>query len=100
MEALPLNSIPSWTTPQWCRLGSVMNRVRSSTSDAQVIQRVIGAINSPNNNPNPNAGAIPFIPDETKGLEFRAGVAIQNKLREEAFNGEAMFAIAFKGFLA
>jgi len=69
--------------------------VRSSTSDAQVLQRVIGAINSPNNTPNPNVGAIPFIPDETKGLEFRAGVAIQNKLREEAFNGEAMFAIAF-----
>jgi len=93
--AVPV-SIPIGGTMEISQLyGGVMNRVRSSTSDAQVLQRVIGAINSPNNNPNANVGAIPFIPDETKGLEFRAGVAIQNKLREEAFNGEAMFAIAF-----
>ncbi|MES2555561.1 MAG: hypothetical protein V4604_05380 [Bacteroidota bacterium] len=93
--AVPV-SIPIGATMEISQLyGGVMNRVRSSTSDAQVLQRVIGAINSPNTNPNPTVGPIPFIPDETKGLEFRAGVAIQNKLREEAFNGEAMFAIAF-----
>ncbi|MBI3240570.1 MAG: hypothetical protein HYZ43_17280, partial [Flavobacteriia bacterium] len=92
--AVPVN-IPIGGTMKISQLyGGVMNRVRSSTSDAQVLQRVLGAINNPSSN-NPNVGVIPFIPDETKGLEFRAGVAIQNKLREEAFNGEAMFSIAF-----
>jgi hypothetical protein len=91
--AVPVN-IPISATMEISQLyGGVMNRVRSNSTDAQILQRVLGAVNLPA--ANPNNGAIPFIPDESKGLEFRAGVALQNKLREEAFNAEAIFAIAF-----
>jgi hypothetical protein len=87
--AVPVN-IPITASINITQLyGGVMNRVSSTVSDAQAIQRAFGG------NPVTPNGVIPFVPDANRGLEFRAGVALQNNLREEAFNAEAMFAIAF-----
>jgi hypothetical protein len=72
-----------------------MNKVNTTATDAQTLARVMGAIKGApalNNGP---AATIPFVPNESKGLEFRAGVALQNKVREEVFNAEAMLTIAF-----
>jgi hypothetical protein len=69
--------------------GGVQNRVISTQSDAQLLNRVAGTINT-----NPNAGAIiPFTPDANQGLLFRAGVALTNP-KEEVFNGEVMLTVA------
>lgn len=93
--AIPV-SIPITPTLAITQLyGGVQNRVSSTSTDQQTLARVIGATvntNPPNNSANT---IIPFLPDENKGLEFRAGVALQNTAREEVFNGEAMFTIAF-----
>jgi len=93
--AIPV-SIPITPTLAITQLyGGVQNRVSSTFTDQQTLARVIGATaNTNNQNNSPNA-SIPFLPDENKGLEFRAGVALQNTAREEVFNGEAMFTIAF-----
>jgi len=92
--AIPVN-IPITPTLAITQLyGGVQNRVSSTSTDQQTLARVVGATANANQNNSPNA-SIPFIPDENKGLEFRAGVALQNTAREEVFNGEAMFTIAF-----
>lgn len=92
--AVPVN-IPISSTISLTQLyGGVLNRVNSTLSDQQTLARVVGATSGTQPTANPNA-AIPFVPNESRGLEFRAGVAMQNKISEETFNGEAMFNIAF-----
>lgn len=68
--------------------GGIQNRVQSTLTDQQQLARVAGNINTQSNN------LIPFVPDASQGLQFRAGVAIDHE-REEVFNGEAMFTVAF-----
>lgn len=93
--AIPVN-IPVTPTVSISQLyGGVMNRVSTTTSDQQVLNRVIGAINNPSQGGGTPNSVIPFVPDANRGLEFRAGVALQNIVREELFNAEAMFCIAF-----
>lgn len=95
--AVPIN-IPIGATMAITQLyGGVQNQVNSTLSDQQTLARVLGAITSPpsqNGNSNTNT-VIPFVPDQSKGLVFKAGVALQNIAREEVFNGEAMFTVAF-----
>lgn len=69
--------------------GGVQRRVQSTLSDAQQLARVAGAIVTTD----PNA-TIPFVPDATQGLQFRAGVSLEGAT-EEIFNGEAMLCVAF-----
>lgn len=69
--------------------GGVQNRVNSTFTDAQLIQRVTGQ------NANPPGNNIPFIPDNTQGLTFRAGVGIQEINDESIFNGEVLLAVSF-----
>lgn len=75
--------------------GGVMNRVSTTSTDQQRLQRVIGAIQNPSQGGAIPSNVIPFVPDANRGLEFRAGVAMQHIGREELFNGEAMFCVAF-----
>jgi hypothetical protein len=68
--------------------GGIQRRVQSTLTDQQALNRVAGSITvAPNN-------AIPFVPDPSQGLQFRAGVAIDH-LKEEVFNGDAMLTVAF-----
>lgn len=92
--AIPVN-IPIGAVSITQLYGGVQNRVSSTVSDQQQLSRVVGAINNPQQGSGTPNSVIPFVPDANRGLEFRAGVAIQNTLREEAFNGEAMFCVAF-----
>lgn len=69
--------------------GGVQNRVASNATNQQLLDRVGGVIP-----PSSNGNVIPFTPDETQGLVFRAGVGLQGE-QEEAFNGEAMLQVAF-----
>lgn len=66
--------------------GGVQNRVISTQSDASLLNRVAGVINTSSGN------TIPFVPDDSQGLLFRAGVAISN-VKEEVFNGELMLTV-------
>ncbi|MEX1191468.1 MAG: hypothetical protein WEA99_05800 [Brumimicrobium sp.] len=68
--------------------GGVQNRVNSIYSSNELLDRVVGNIATTSGN------AIPFIPDESKGLEIRAGVGIKNT-DEKVFNGEVVLAVAF-----
>ncbi|MDG1332051.1 MAG: hypothetical protein P8P74_06965 [Crocinitomicaceae bacterium] len=68
--------------------GGIQKRVQSTLTDQQQLSRVAGNINTQSSN------LIPFIPDQTQGLQFRAGVAIDNN-KEDVFNSEAMFTVAF-----
>jgi len=68
--------------------GGVQNRVASTQTTGQMLNRVMGQINTN------SSTAIPFTPDQTQGLLFRAGVGIANP-KEEVFNGEALLTIAF-----
>lgn len=68
--------------------GGVQNRVQSTLTDQEQLSRVAGNINTESSN------AIPFIPDPTQGLQFRAGVAIDHD-KQDVFNSEAMLTIAF-----
>ncbi|MDA7762197.1 hypothetical protein N8927_03270 [Crocinitomicaceae bacterium] len=67
--------------------GGVQNRVISTQTDQQLLARVAGTIST-------GANAIPFTPDDTQGLLFRAGVAFSNP-KEEVLNGELMLTVAF-----
>ena len=51
--------------------GGVQNRVQSTQSSQQLLDRVAGVVSTGTN-------AIPFTPDDTQGLLFRAGVAFSN----------------------
>jgi hypothetical protein len=92
--AIPVN-IPIGAVSITQLYGGVQNRVSSTLSDQQQLNRVMGAINNPQQGNGTPSSVIPFVPDANRGLEFRAGVAIQNTAKEEAFNGEAMFCVAF-----
>ncbi|HLW10405.1 MAG TPA: hypothetical protein VKX35_08400 [Fermentimonas sp.] len=67
--------------------GGAQNRVNSVYNTSELLDRVTGNISSTSN-------AIPFVPDNTKGLELRAGVGIKNT-DEKLFHGEVVLAIAF-----
>ena len=67
--------------------GGVQNRVQSTQTEQQLLARVAGTIST-------GANAIPFTPDDTQGLLFRAGVAFANP-KEELLNGEMMLTVAF-----
>lgn len=93
--AVPVN-IPITATVSISQLyGGVLNHVSTTTTDQQVLNRIVGAINNPSQGGGTPNTVIPFVPDANRGLEFRAGVALQNTLREDVFNGEAMFCVAF-----
>ena len=68
--------------------GGVQNRVASTQSTSQMLNRVAGQINTTSSN------AIPFTPDQNQGLLFRAGVGMANP-KEEVFNAEALLTVAF-----
>lgn len=68
--------------------GGVQNRVASTLSDQQLLNRVAGQVTVP------SSSNIPFTPDINQGLLFRAGVGIQNNV-EKVFNGEVMLTVAF-----
>ena len=68
--------------------GGVQRRVQSTLNDQQVLARVAGSVNT-----NPNT-AIPFLPDDNQGLQFRAGVGLTHD-SENVFNGEVMLTVAF-----
>lgn len=67
--------------------GGVQNRVQSTLSDSEQLARVVGQITTSNSN------AIPFTPDPSQGLQFRAGVGIEHD-EESVFNGEVMLTVA------
>lgn len=67
--------------------GGVQNRVQSTQSSQQLLDRVAGVVSTGTN-------AIPFTPDDTQGLLFRAGVAFSNP-KEEVLNGELLLTVAF-----
>lgn len=46
--------------------------------------------------PNTNAHRTKYLPDETIGIGFKAGVNFQSKASEKAFNGDALMEIAFQ----
>lgn len=71
--------------------GGIQHHVQSTEPEAVIMQRVLSGVPNTFNTANP----IPFVPNQTYGLSFRAGVAFQNTLREDLLNGEAMFSIAF-----
>jgi hypothetical protein len=68
--------------------GGVQNRVNPTQSEFDLLDRVAGII------PTSGAEIIPFTPDDTQGLQFRAGVAFSNN-EEKILNGEMMLTIAF-----
>jgi len=67
--------------------GGVQNRVQSTLTDTEQLDRVVGQVTTTNNS------AIPFIPDPSQGLQFRAGVGIEHT-EESVFNGEVMLSVA------
>lgn len=67
--------------------GGVQNRVRSVYDTNGLLDRVTGNIST-------NTNSIPFVPDDSKGLEIRAGVGIKYA-DEKILNGEVVLAIAF-----
>ena len=67
--------------------GGVQNRVASTQTNTELLNRVAGNINTNGSN------AIPFTPDASQGLLFRAGVAVANT-KEEVLNGELMLTVA------
>jgi hypothetical protein len=85
--SVPVN-IPIGNVSITSLYGGVQRRVQSTLSDQQQLARVAGSA-SPN-----VSGSIPFVPDETQGLLFRAGVGLTNEV-ESVFNGEVMLSVAF-----
>lgn len=71
--------------------GGVQNRVASTQTTEQLLNRVAGQITSGQTNAGVN---IPFTPDANQGLLFRAGVSLQNDV-EKVFNGDVLLSIAF-----
>lgn len=70
--------------------GGVQNKVSSTISNSDLLDRVVGEISvTPG-----SSGLIPFEPDQSKGLTFRAGVGL-NYTKEDVFNGEAVLTVAF-----
>lgn len=70
--------------------GGVQNRVASTLTDIELLNRVGGQINI-----DPNAGpVIPFLPDPNQGLTFRAGVGLSGP-QERVFNGDVMLSLSF-----
>jgi len=70
--------------------GGVQKGVSSTLTDDQMLDRVMGQIINV-----PNSGSlIPFVPDPTKGLVFRAGVGLVYT-SEDILNGEVLFSVAF-----
>lgn len=68
--------------------GGVQRRVQSTLSDTQQLARVAASVAT-----DPNS-AIPFLPDNNQGLQFRAGVGLTHDV-ESMFNGEVMLTVAF-----
>lgn len=68
--------------------GGVQNRVQSTLTDQQQLDRVAANIT-----PTPST-TIPFTPNPNQGLVFRAGVGLSNQV-ESVFNGEVMLTVAF-----
>ncbi len=68
--------------------GGVQRRVQSTLDDTQQLARVAGSVSA-----NPST-AIPFLPDDNQGLQFRAGVGLTHQT-ESIFNGEVMLTVAF-----
>lgn len=68
--------------------GGVQRRVQSTFTNQEQLNRVAGSAA-----PTPS-GNIPFVPDNTQGLQFRAGVGLTHQV-ESVFNGEAMLTVAF-----
>lgn len=68
--------------------GGVQNRVASTLSTSEMLDRVIGTVNTSGSN------TIPFVPDPNQGLTFRAGVGLTHNV-EETFNGEVLLEIGF-----
>lgn len=72
--------------------GGVQNRVSSTLTTTELLDRVAGQISL---NPNANTGsAIPFVPDANMGLTFRAGVGLA-ATSEKVFNGDVVLSVAF-----
>lgn len=71
--------------------GGVQNRVESTLSDQELLNRVAGQMNVGQNN---TSAAIPFTPNANQGLLFRAGVSLENKV-EKVFNGDVLLSVAF-----
>lgn len=67
--------------------GGVQNGVISTLNDQQLLNRVAGQITTP-------SATIPFTPDPTQGLLFRAGIALEGQ-NEKQLNGEMMLTLAF-----
>jgi len=70
--------------------GGAQYGVASTLSDDQVLDRVMGQISTSSS----TGSLIPFVPDASKGLLFRAGVGLVYT-KEEILNGEVMFSVAF-----
>lgn len=69
--------------------GGVQNRVASTQTPQQLLNRVAGQLSGGQGN-----AAIPFTPDPNQGLLFRAGVSLQNDI-EKVFNGDVLLTVAF-----
>lgn len=71
--------------------GGVQNRVSSTLTTEELLERVSGQINL---KPNSSGSVIPFIPDPNMGLTFRAGVGLSTSV-EKVFNGDVLLSVAF-----
>lgn len=69
--------------------GGVQKGVLTTLTNQELLGRAAGTITTSS-----TSAIIPFVPDATQGLTFRAGVGLEGE-REEAFNGEALLEVAF-----
>jgi hypothetical protein len=71
--------------------GGVQNRVSSTLTTVELLDRVAGQINT---TPTSSGSAIPFVPNPNMGLTFRAGVGLSATI-EKVFNGDVLLSVAF-----
>ncbi len=74
--------------------GGVQYGVRSVLTPAQKLDRAFNGAMNPTQGA-PTSSAIPFVPDQSLGLGFSAGVALVAIPGESVLNGEAIFSIQF-----
>jgi len=68
--------------------GGISYHMQNTKTPQQLIQDVSDTTSEPNLSQN-------YIPNQTSGLYFKAGVGFKNTFKEETLNGDVLFTIAF-----